>query len=141
RLFRVDQKTKRQLHRVDRYPRTRSASPAVRTPRQPSARRLPRLSRRVPCKRRHIAQDRPGRISNAEVLHMMRRLSVPLLVVLCALSPTVARAQSSLTATIDDLTRASDLVATGHVMDLSTGRDPATGGIYTYVTIELTEVL
>jgi hypothetical protein len=73
---------------------------------------------------------------------MMRCLNV-LLVALLLSAATVAipRADGDAAPSVDDLTRMSDLVATGHVTDLRTGRDPANNWIYTYVTIELTEVL
>jgi hypothetical protein len=73
---------------------------------------------------------------------MMRCVKV-LCVALLLSAATVAipRADGDAAPSIDALTRTSDLVATGHVTDLRTARDPANNWIYTYVTIDLTEVL
>lgn len=72
---------------------------------------------------------------------MMRRLNVLLAVILCAFTATIARAESIMTASVVDLTHAADVVATGHVTTVTTGRDAATNWIYTYVTVDITEVL
>ena len=64
-----------------------------------------------------------------------------LVVGLSLTSPAAAGADSSLVLSDIDLLRASDVVITGHVLQVEAGRDPATAAIYTYVTIELTEVL
>src|SRR5712691_10302414 len=73
---------------------------------------------------------------------MMRCLKVLFVaLVLGTTTAAIPRAESDAAPSIDALARMSDLVATGHVTDLRTARDPANNWIYTYVTVELTDVL
>ena len=54
---------------------------------------------------------------------------------------SVAYADMGPRVTLENLVRSADLVATGHVSDIWTARDAATSWIYTYVTVDITEVL
>ena len=52
-----------------------------------------------------------------------------------------ARAQTPFSPADDDLLRSAAVVATAHVVTVGVGRDSETTAIYTYVTLEITELL
>ena len=74
-----------------------------------------------------------------QVLRASRRFRLLVLCIAVAVVPT-ARADGLFT-TVEDLLRSSDVVATAHVAGVDVGRDPETTAIYTYVALDVTEVL
>jgi hypothetical protein len=73
-------------------------------------------------------------------LGRLTRLSLTLVTVLVTAATSV-RADMNPRWSDDELTRFSSAILTGRVADITTGRDPDTGAIYTYVTLAVDEVL
>lgn len=57
------------------------------------------------------------------------------------LAARIATGSASPPLTLEALATVSDAIVIGHVQSIATGRDPATGGIYTYVTLDPSEIL
>ena len=80
--------------------------------------------------------------SNLSHRAVRRSRRLPLIVFIIAVAiAAAARADSPFSPTDDDLLRSSDVVATAHVVGVDVGRDQETTAIYTYVTLEITELL